>query len=168
MFSEKMSKVKKMTMCALFTALTCLSTMIAIPVSGIGYLNAGDSLVILSSWFLGPLYGFFAASVGSALSDIFLGYGIYAPATFIIKGIMAVVFFFFNKKLLKGNGIIAFLFSAILAEIVMVFGYFVHACVILGEGWGATATILGNSIQGIFGIISSFILAVALKKIKGD
>ncbi len=159
-------KTKKMTLCALFTAFTCLATMIAIPVTGIGYLNAGDCLVILSAWFLGPVYGAFAASVGSALSDIFLGYGIYAPATFIIKGIMAVVFFFLHKNLSKGNKVAAFILSAIVTEIVMVLGYFLHACLILGEGWGATATIFANSMQGLFGIISSFILAGALRKIK--
>ncbi len=159
-------KIKKMTMCSLFTALTCLATMIAIPVTGVGYLNAGDCLVILASFFLSPLYGVFSASVGSALSDLFLGYGIYAPATFIIKGIMAIVFFFLYKALSKKNKIFAFLFSAVITEIVMVLGYFLHASLILGEGWGATVTIYANSVQGLFGIISSSLLASVLMKIK--
>ena len=159
-------KVKKMTLCALFTAFTCLSTMIAIPVTGIGYVNAGDSIVILSAWFLGPLYSAFSASFGSMLSDLFLGYGIYAPATFIIKGIMAIVFSLLYKISSKKNKVLAFLISAVAAEIIMVFGYYIHAFLILGEGWGATATIFANSMQGVFGIISSSLLAGALRKFK--
>lgn len=159
-------KIRKMTLCALFTAFTCLFTMIAIPVTGIGYLNAGDSIVILSAWFLGPLYGAFSAAFGSMLSDIFLGYGIYAPATFIIKGIMAIVFSLLYKILSKKNNILAFIISAIIAEIIMVFGYFIHAFLILGESWGATATIYANSFQGLFGIIASSVLASVLRKIK--
>ncbi len=159
-------KVKKMTLCALFTAFTCLFTMIAIPVTGIGYLNAGDSIVILSAWFLGPLYGAFSAAFGSMLADLFLGYGIYAPATFIIKGIMAIVFALLYKILSKKNKVVAFVVGAVVAEIIMVFGYFIHAFLILGEGWGATATIYANSFQGIFGIIASSVLASVLRKIK--
>ncbi len=164
----KNGKIRKMTLCAMFTALTCLATMIAIPVAGIGYVNAGDCLVILSAWFLGSWYSAFSAAVGSSLSDLFLGYGIYAPATFIIKGVMAVVFCMLYKNIQKisEKPLLNFAFCAVVTEIVMVAGYFLHACIILGEGWGASATIFANSMQGIFGVISSAVLSGFLKKLK--
>ncbi len=162
----KNEKIRKMTMCALLTGFTCLFTMIAIPVTGIGYINAGDCFVIISAWLLGPYYGVFAAAVGSSLSDLFLGYGIYLPATFIIKGLMAFAFFLLYENLSKINKRVSFIISAIIAEIIMVLGYFLHAFLILGEGWGAVATIFANSIQGIFGIISSLLLMSVLKRIK--
>ena len=85
-------KTKKLVMAALLAALTCVTTMIiTVPSPLKGYLNLGDSVVLLSGWLLSPAYGFLAAGLGSAMADIFSGYVIYAPATFVIKGLMAFV-----------------------------------------------------------------------------
>ena len=52
-----------------------------------------------------PLYGFLAAGLGSALADIFSGYAIYAPATFLIKGLMVLaaycIYNVLNRKINK-------------------------------------------------------------------
>ena len=83
---------KKIVTAALFASLVCVATMIVkIPSPMKGYLNLGDCVVLLCGWLLSPLYGFLAAGLGSALADLFSGYIIYAPATFIIKGGMALI-----------------------------------------------------------------------------
>ena len=67
-------------------ALTAAATIaIPVPLPGGGYANAGDVLVLLSAFVLGPGLGAAAAGVGSALADLILGYTIYAPGTLIIK-----------------------------------------------------------------------------------
>ena len=82
-------------MASLLAALCCVATMIIkIPSPLKGYLNLGDCVVLLSGWFLSPLYGFLAAGLGSALADVFSGYVTYAPATFVIKGIMALIAYY--------------------------------------------------------------------------
>ena len=82
-------------MAALFASLVCVATMIVkIPSPMKGYLNLGDCVVLLCGWLLSPLYGFLAAGLGSALADLFSGYIIYAPATFIIKGGMALIAYY--------------------------------------------------------------------------
>lgn len=48
-------------------------------------------MVLLCGWLLGPIYGTIAAGLGPALADIFSGYVVYAPATFVIKALMALV-----------------------------------------------------------------------------
>src|SRR5574344_1143290 len=80
------SKIQKITITALFAALTFVATMvIKIPTPGTsGYIHPGDALVILSGVFLGPVYGFLAAGLGSMLSDLLGGYFLYAPVTFLI------------------------------------------------------------------------------------
>ena len=84
---------KKIVTAALMAALACAATMmIKIPSPLKGYLNLGDCIVLVSGWMLSPAYAFFAAGFGSALADVFSGYVLYAPATFVIKGIT----FFFN------------------------------------------------------------------------
>ena len=51
--SEKM-RTKKTVFAALFAALTCVMTMlIKVPSPLKGYLNLGDSAVLVSGWFLG-------------------------------------------------------------------------------------------------------------------
>ena len=118
------SKIKQLTIAALFAALACVATMIIkIPSPLKGYLNIGDCVVLLSGWLLPPFYGFLAAGIGSALADLFSGYMIYAAATFVIKGLMALVAYYvhtaLNKKL---PSLPSRLISGVLAEIVMVLG----------------------------------------------
>ena len=50
-------KTKKLVMAALLAALTCVTTMIiTVPSPLKGYLNLGDSIVLLSGWLLSPAY----------------------------------------------------------------------------------------------------------------
>ena len=89
------NKTRKIVLAAMFAALCCVATMIIkIPSPLKGYLNLGDCIVLLSGFMLSPVYGFLAAGFGSALADIFSGYIVYAPATFIIKGVMALVAYY--------------------------------------------------------------------------
>ena len=89
------TKTQKIVIAAMLAALTCIATMIIkIPSPLKGYLNLGDCVVLLSGWLLSPLYGFLAAGLGSGLADLISGYGVYVPATFIIKGVMAIAAYF--------------------------------------------------------------------------
>lgn len=96
------NKTRKIVLAAMLAALCCVATMIIkIPSPLKGYLNLGDCIVLLSGFMLSPVYGFLAAGIGSALADIFSGYVIYAPATFIIKGIMTLIAYYGVKLLHK-------------------------------------------------------------------
>ena len=76
---------------AMLAALTCIATMvIKVPTIGTnGYVNIGDSVVVLSMWILGNPYGALAAGIGSGLADLISGYGSYVPGTAVIKFAMA-------------------------------------------------------------------------------
>src|SRR6056297_3563439 len=81
---------KQLTTTALMAAVVFVSTMaVKIPI-GQGYLNFGDAAVFLSGMILSPAYAFAAAAIGSSLADL-SGYPMYIPATFLLKGIMAVI-----------------------------------------------------------------------------
>ena len=85
------SPAKQIAFTALFASLCCIGTvLIVVPLPASGYFNAGDIFVLLSAWCLGPLFGSVASAVGSALADIVSGFAIYAPATFLIKGLPAL------------------------------------------------------------------------------
>jgi len=80
---------KTIALSALMATLTFIVTFsirIPTPVRG-GYLNIGDSVIFLSALIYGPLVGFLAGSIGSALSDVAAGSIVFVPGTFFIKGI---------------------------------------------------------------------------------
>ena len=72
---------------AALTALTAAATLfIRVPIPATnGYFNIGDVFIILAGLWLGPTAGFIAGAVGSSIADA-IGFPIYIPATFVIKG----------------------------------------------------------------------------------
>ena len=161
------TKTKKIVIAALFAALTCVATMIIkIPSPLKGYINLGDCIVLLAGWMLSPFYSFLAAGLGCALADIFSGYLTYAPATFIIKGSMALIAFFVYKLLHNKTGnSISRIFGGILAEITMITGYFLFEGLLYGF-IPSLVNIPANAVQGIAGIIIGTVLVTILNKSK--
>ena len=156
------TKTKKLVISALMAALTCVATMIIkIPSPLKGYLNLGDCIVLVSGWMLSPVYGFLAAGIGSALADVISGYMTYVPATFVIKGLMAIIAFYGFKLLHKKSGNLpARIVSGVVAEVMMVLGYFVFEGFLYGFVPSAV-NIPANSVQGIAGLV----IGVALMKV---
>ncbi len=159
------SKTKKIVIAALMTALVCVATMIIkIPSPLKGYLNLGDCLVLVAGWMLSPAYGFLAAGLGSAFADMFSGYITYAPATFIIKGSMALIAFACFKLMHKKIGMLpSQLIGGVLAEIVMIMGYFVFEGFLYGFA-PSIVNIPANTVQGVAGIIIGIIFIKVFEK----
>ena len=100
-------KTKKLVISALFAALTFVATMlIQIKLTANGFVNVGDCMVVICGIFLGPVYGVIAAGIGSMLADIISGYFIYAPATLVIKALMAFLSSLTFRRISKINSII--------------------------------------------------------------
>ena len=161
------TRTKKVVLAALMAALACVATMIIkIPSPLKGYLNLGDCIVLLAGWMLSPAYGFLAAGIGSALADVFSGYMTYAPATFVIKGLMALIacygFRLTNKRI--GN-MPSRIISGAAAEIMMVLGYFVFEGFLYGFA-PSLVNIPANGVQGIAGLIIGCVLIKIFEKSK--
>lgn len=150
---------QKTVTAALCTALVCIATMVVkIPSPLHGYVNLGDCMVLLSGWMLPPVYGFLAAGVGSALADLFSGFILYAPATFLIKGLMAWIACFGYRQIhRKCADFPARILSGIAAEIGMIFGYFLFEGFLYGFS-SALINIPSNGVQGVAGLIFGYIL----------
>ena len=158
---------KRIVIAAMLAALTCVATMmIKIPSPLKGYLNLGDCVVLLAGWMLNPLYGFLAAGLGSALADLFSGYIVYAPATFVIKGLMALVAFYgFRFLHNKIGNLPSRIITGIVAELVMILGYFVFEGVLYSFG-PSVVNIPANGVQGVAGLILGCVLVKAFEKSK--
>ena len=160
---NKKTNIVKLIMAGLFAALTCIFTMLPIGIPSLtqGYIHFGDCFVLLSGWYLGPI-GALAAGIGSALTDILGGYLIYAPATLIIKGLVAFIAAVFLKISNKSKGIkfALRLSGGIVAELVMALGYFIYSATVMGYGWaGSAVEIPNNLVQGGVGIIAATVIA---------
>jgi uncharacterized membrane protein len=161
------SKTKKIVIAALMASLVCVATMlIKIPSPLKGYLNLGDCIVLLAGWLLSPGYGFVAAGLGSALADLLSGYVTYAPATFLIKGAMALVAFACLGMMQKRLGrLTSRIIGGVLAELLMIAGYFVFEGFLYGF-IPSIVNIPANAVQGVAGIIIGTILIKVFEKSK--
>ena len=163
-----MNKTKNIVSAAMFAALCCIVTMIIkIPSPLKGYLNLGDCVVLLAGFLLLPGYGFFAAGLGSALADIFSGYLIYSPATFIIKGLMALnAYYCFRALKNKFGTTIAAIISGVISELIMIGGYYIFEGAMYGF-LPSAVNIPANALQGLAGLIIGVIgIKIFEKRIK--
>ena len=135
--SAGISLAKHLSFTAVLAALCCVSTVFfVVPLPASGYFNMGDVFVLLSGWLLGPLYGAAAAGLGTMLADVVGGYASYAPATLVIKAVMAVAAYFVSRLLKKAIrreklDVLPRAVSALVGEALMVLGYFFFEGVLL-------------------------------------
>lgn len=162
--------VKSLVFTAVYAALCCVATMIIIVPLPNGYVNAGDVLVLLAGWCLGPYFGGISAGVGCAIADLVSGYVIYAPVTFVVKFVVAILAFYIArlfKKIIKKDSLdfVSRVISAIIAELFMVLGYFIYESILYGLVGGSLA-LVGNTLQGTFCAIGGTLLISVLYRIK--
>lgn len=163
-------KTKLLVMTALFAALGCAATMvIKVPSPTGGYMNLGDTVVLLGAFLLGPVYGAVAGGIGPALADLLGGYPVYVPATLIIKAVMGMTAGLLYR-LLRRRGIPGAVVCGIAGEVPMVLGYWLFDAILVASGGtalgtalaGASAGIPSNLVQAAFGIAASTLLLAAL------
>lgn len=164
-----MKHTRRIVMASMMAALACVATMVVkIPSPLGGYVNIGDCVVLAAGFLLSPVYGFAASAIGVALADLFSGYALYVPATFLIKGAMALVAYFGVRLMQKRMGkLISRIVCGVLAEIVMIGGYFLFEGLLYGFG-ASLVNIPANAVQGVVGVILGVLLAGALERSKID
>lgn len=156
------NKTTSIVLTALFSALCCVATMVVrIPSPLGGYINLGDGLCLLAGLTLGPVYGFAAAGLGSALADALSGYFIYIPATFLLKGALATAVWWLFKKVFKAKTLKQLIGCCALAQLITPIGYFLYEWMLYGIG--AAAAIPGNLLQGVAGVVIAALLYPVIK-----
>ncbi|MCL2857581.1 MAG: TIGR04002 family protein [Oscillospiraceae bacterium] len=89
------SQLRYLTIAALFAAMVTVSILIfRIPV-GNGIVHFGDAMIYLAACFLPKKYALVAVSIGGVTANLFAGLTMWAPATAVIKPLIAV--WFVNK-----------------------------------------------------------------------
>ena len=163
MQTNQAQSIRRLTTAGVLAAsIVLLTTLVSIPIpAGLGYVNLGDMGVLLAGMLLGGGWGALCAGAASALSDVLLGYTVYAPATFVIKGLVALVagvLFAATQKKIR-------FFSLYLAALIVPFGYFLYEVLLYGYA-SAIPNILFNAVQCLVGAVIATILGIMLLKTK--
>ena len=164
-----MKHTQKIVVTSLMMGLVIVCTMfirIPIPLTT-GYVHLGDAMIYLSVLILGWRYASIAAAFGSVLGDLLSGFAMWAPWTFVIKGLMALITGLILLELNKSKkftpatrNIIAMVPGGIL----MVIGYFVAEGVMYGSWIAPWIGVPWSIGQFVAGIIIAILLSKAVSK----
>jgi len=150
-------QIKRLAFIGLFSALLVIATTVLrfpVPTYNL-YFNLGEAIIYLIALLYGPVYGALIGGIGSALSDLIGGYPVWAPITFIIKGLEGYIVGCFAKR----NRYLA----VTLGGIVMMAGYSLAAGILYGLG-AVPVELAGDFVQVSAGAILSLFLHSRLKK----
>jgi uncharacterized membrane protein len=149
----------KLTLAAVFAALVFIVTSqippIPIPATS-GYFNVGETVIYVAALLFGASVGALSGGIGAMLADIYLGFGVFAPGTLVIKGIEGAIVGFLNLKLKKyiQNVTLCAVISVIVGGSEMVAGYFLYEQLALGLSFSvALAEAPFNAVQMLVGLI---------------
>lgn len=164
--TSALKKVLRLVMTALLAAMTCVATMIlVVPSPTGGYMNLGDAVVLLGAFLLGPVCGAVAGGVGAAMADLLAGYTVYVPATLAIKALMALAAGLLYRVVSKRWRTAGLVICGIVAETIMVAGYWLYDGLLMGSLAGSAVGIPSNLMQAVFGIAAATLLTAALRKV---
>ena len=160
--TKERNNLRMIALCGIFAALVFIGTELKIP-TAIGYMNLGDGVILVASYFIGPA-AFFPAAIGSALGDLIAGYPVYIAPTFVIKGLMGLVAALimslsYGKKVI---GVLIRIAASVLAELIMVGGYFIFEIFMYGRE-AALGSVAFNFVQAGTAIIIAVPLTYAIK-----
>lgn len=143
--SSSHQRILYMTTTALFAALICVTTawLFHIPVGlNGGYVHVGDALIYLSAAILPAPYAMAAGAIGGALAD-FLTAPLWAPATFIIKMLIALPFTSKKDKIITLRNVIGVFIAALISFV----GYYIAEALLFGTWAGLIPSIVGTLVQ---------------------
>lgn len=145
----KKNETQELVLAALGIALVYITTMfIKLPNSIGGYLNLGDGFILLFAGFLHPFTAFLVGGIGSALADLTGGYGAYAIATLLIKGIEGGLI----ALLIRQSARLRFP-SYLIGALIMIAGYYVTDSLLNASWIVGLGGIPGNIVQAAAGIL---------------
>lgn len=141
-----MRSTKGIVIGALFIAIVTTFTYINVPYSpNGGLIHLGYIALFPIAAIFGKKYGMVAGAIGMALFDVLSQWFLWAPATFIIVGIIGYVVGSISDG---GKSITRNIVAMLIASVIQVTGYFLFNAYIAGFGVeSAMTSIVGDSIK---------------------
>ncbi|MFC7687790.1 ECF transporter S component [Ureibacillus sp. GCM10028918] len=168
-YSSPRTQTFDLIVSALLIALVFVATVflnIKLPIGGNGGLvHLGTGMLFIASILFGPKKGAIAGSLGMALFDLMSGWTIWAPGTFIARGLMGYIvgkIAWSNGK--SGNSAGLNILGMVVSTPVMLVVYYLYESIIFGNWIVPLGSIPGNLIQIAVGMIVAIPVCIVLKK----
>lgn len=157
--------VTSMLISLVFVATLLLNIKLPITANG-GLVHLGTGMLFVVSMVFGPKKGAIAAAVGMGLFDLVSGWTLWAPFTFLTRGLQGYIV----GKIAWSNGRNGTssrfnLFAMIASVPFMLGGYYICEMVLFSSWIIPAASIPGNIVQNVVGICVALPACLVLKKI---
>ena len=152
---------------AILIALVLVATLfinIRLPISiNGGLIHLGNVPLVMAAIVFGKKKGAVAGACGMGLFDVLGGWMLWAPFTFVIRGVMGFVIGWIAEKK-QGKSVWLNLLAILAGGVCMMVGYYFTE-VILYQNWVAPFTsVPGNAIQTASALVLGLPLATLIKK----
>ncbi|WP_373601054.1 ECF transporter S component [Paraclostridium bifermentans] len=130
-----------------------------------GLVHLGNAMLFISAIVFGKKKGALAGAFGMGLFDLLSEWAIWAPFTFIVRGVMGYIIgkiSWSNGK--RGNDVLTNILAIVVSGVWMIFGYYITEVILYGNYIQALASIPGNITQIVIGTLIGVPVAKILKK----
>ena len=154
------NRVKNIAVTGMFAAMIYVLTMFVKVPLGPGYVHFGDAMLYVCAMLMGAPWACIAGAIGEGLADVTGGFGIYFPATALIKVLISLPFIYARKdeKILSKRSAL----MTLPAGIITVIGYYIFDAIV-NKAYAFTF-VVGNIIQAFGSAVIFIAVAAALDK----
>lgn len=154
-------ETRRIVYMALFITMVFVATNIRVhfPLGSGGLIHIGTLMMFAIALKYGKTYGAISAAIGMSMFDILMGWGAWAPGTFVVRLIAGfVVGYLAETKDGQGLSMLKNIFAISMGGVVIVSGYYLFESFFITNFGGALLSIPGNLMQIAMGVFALFIL----------
>ncbi|WP_019413099.1 ECF transporter S component [Paenisporosarcina sp. TG20] len=154
-----------MAIALVFVSTYLLNIRLPITANG-GLVHLGTAMLFIIAILFGPKTGMIAGAIGMGLFDLFAGWTLWAPITIIARGLQG----YLVGRIAWSNGrngrSKSFNLLATIVSIPLMIGvYYIGESIIFSSWIVPAASIPGNIVQNVVGVLIAIPAIIALKKI---
>ncbi|AXI10954.1 ECF transporter S component [Oceanobacillus zhaokaii] len=157
--------ITSMLIALVFVSTVFLNIRLPIAANG-GLVHLGTAMLFIASILFGPKKGALAGAIGMGLFDMIGGWLIWAPITIVARGLQGYIvgrIAWLNGH--RGDSIALNVTATIISIPFMIAVYYIGESILYGNWFTPLASIPGDLVQNVLGVIIAIPICVALKKV---
>lgn len=157
--------ITSMLVALIFVSTAFLNIRLPIAANG-GLVHLGTAMLFIASILYGPKKGAIAGAIGMGLFDLIGGWVIWTPITIIARALQGYIvgkIAWMHGR--RGSSIAFNLIATILSTPLMIAVYYTGESILYGNWMTPLASIPGDIVQSVLGILIAIPICVALKKV---
>ena len=154
-----------MLIALVFVATLLLNIKLPIKANG-GLVHLGTGMLFTVSILFGPKKGAIAGAAGMGFFDLFAGWTLWAPFTFLTRGLQGyIVGKIAWSRGHNGDSVGLKIFAMIISVPFMIAGYYICEAILFKSWLIPVASIPGDIVQNVIGMLVAIPVCIILKKI---